>query len=186
MGLGYAPVFIVALLVLVLGRRIVAGRKGIRYSRRSIFFRPVLYLALTAALVIIGLSLWELAAITTSVVVGILLGLKLGKRSNIFEKDGNVMYKRSNEILTIWIISFLIRVGIDFYSNPSLEGMLSGPLPKSESIASALAPAAAFSLILFCADLLLGFSAGLLFGEAVVLYRNYILKYGGAKRSASK
>ena len=172
MAFSIEAVVVIAVILFVIVRRTFTGMKGSSYSVRSLFMRPVIYLVLTAFLVI-GLLLWQDLAIVIAVIAGALLGLLLGKKSNIFEKDGKIMYKRSNEVTALWIIGFVIRIGIDFVFNPVFSSS------SSVSLSSIISAGSAFesSPILLGADLLLAFSAGLLVGEAFVIYNNYNRKY---------
>lgn len=173
-------IIIIAIIAFVIGRRLIGNKKGSKYSLRSIFLRPLIYLVLTIVF-IIGLQLWQIGVIVVSVVLGIFLGMKLGERSNIFETDGKIMYKRSNDVLAIWLIAFIIRISVDLFTNPFFaSGATNSSISNSTSITSILA-AASQSPIIFGADILLAFSAGLLFGEALILQRNFNSKYPKAK-----
>lgn len=168
-----APIAILIIIVFSLFRRMMRNRNGAKYSVRAIFFTPIIYMVLTAFLVI-GLSAFQDLAVVVAVIVGALAGLVLGKRSEIFEKDGNVMYRRSTEVMAIWLIGFVVRIALDFVSNPFFNGTATNS--SSTSISSIFA-AYSTSPVLFGADLLLAFSAGMLFGEAYILYKNYNSKY---------
>lgn len=151
------------------------NKNGVKYSVRSIFITPVIYLVLSAYF-LIGLQPYQDAIVICVIVVGILVGMLLGKRSELFEKDGKVLYKRSVEVMAIWIVGFVLRIVADFFFNPALTSYFS---PNSLSGASASAAAVAYqsSLILLGVDLLLAFSAGLLLGEALILYMNHRKRY---------
>lgn len=187
MASSYLFIGIFLILVFVVGRRVFSARKGSRYSEQSIFMRPIIYIVLTALLVVAGVQVLEILAIAISVILGVFLGLKLGSRSDIFEKDGKIMYKRSNEVLLIWIVAFVIRLCIDFLTNPYLMGVLTGTVTlASLSTAMLLSTANQANPIIIAADLLLGFSAGLLFGEALILRRDYNSRYGEKNQTDKK
>jgi hypothetical protein len=176
-----AIIVIAALVVFILGRRLIGSRKGTSYSVRSIFLRPIIYLVLSVILVL-GLQLWQTAVLIVAIVLGGFAGLELGKRSDIFEKDGKILYRRSNEVLAIWIIAFVIRIAIDFITDPALfEALTSTNSSISISAIDVATAASQSNPLIFVADILLAFSAGLLFGEALVLYRNFNSKYKNAK-----
>lgn len=164
-------IIVMAIVVFFIARMAWRGIKGTRYSATSLFLRPILYMALSAFL-ILGLILWQDAVLALAAAAGVLLGLAFGKRANLFEKDGSIMYKRSNEVTILWMVAFAIRISIDFLFDPAING-------SSTSITSIFAATSAFesSLPVYGADLLLAFSAGLLFGEALVLYRSYKSRY---------
>ncbi len=174
-------ILIVAIIIFVVGRRYIRSRRGTNYSVQSIFLTPIIYIILSAILVI-GLQLWQTAILVVAVIAGVYGGMQLGKRSDIFEKDGKVLYKRSNEVLAIWIIAFVIRIVIDFVANPYLLQVITSTNSSSSLSVIDLATAASQSNpIVLVADILLAFSAGLLFGEALVLYKNFNSKYRSAK-----
>ena len=180
--MGYTFIIIIgALIIFVLGRRIIGSRKGTKYSTGSIFLRPIIYIVLSTAL-ILGLLLWQIGIVVIAVIIGVFAGIRLGERSDIFEKDGKILYKRSSEVMAIWLIAFVIRIAINFVANP----YLSGALTNSSSLNSASALDVVMSAsqgnpLVFIADIILAFSAGLLFGEALVLYRNFNSKYKNKK-----
>ncbi len=118
--------------------------------------------------------------IVAAVVLGVFAGMELGKRSDIFEKDGKILYRRSNEVLAIWIIAFVIRILIDFVANPSILAAITNSSGSIGAIDFATA-ASQSNPFVFVADILLAFSAGLLFGEALILYRNFNFTYKKAK-----
>ena len=157
------------LIIFLLGRRVMRQRKGMKYSVRSIFLTPIIYTALTVYL-LIGVPFWQDLVILAVIIAGIVAGLALGRRSDLFEQDGKILYRRSNEVMMLWIIGYIIRIGIDLFFNPLY---VQGPSVSPASIA-----AYESSTIVFGADILLAFSAGLLLGEAIVLYRNYNARYG--------
>ncbi len=161
---------VVAIILFFIARMAWRGMKGTKYSVTSLFMRPVIYMILTVFLVL-GLMPWQDAVLAAVALAGIALGLLFGKKANLFEKAGKVMYKRSNEVTILWLVAFVIRISIDFLLNPAYS--------EATSISSILAAASAFESapIVYGADLLLAFTAGLLLGEAFVLYRNYNSTY---------
>jgi uncharacterized membrane protein len=176
MEISESLLIVVAIIVFFIARMTWRTIKGSKYSVRSIFIRPVIYIVLSAFLVL-GLFLWQDALVIIVAVLGVLLGLVLGKRANIFEKNGQVMYKRSNEVTILWLVAFVIRITIDFLFNPALSSAAS-----NESLSTILTAMTTYEStpLAFGADLLLAFSAGLLLGEAFVLYRNHKAKYSKA------
>lgn len=165
-------VIVVILLLIVM--RALRGIKGTKYSARSLFIRPAIYIVLTVVLVF-ALALWQDVFLLLSIVTGVLLGLFLGKRANIFEKEGQIMFKRSMEVTVLWLVAYVIRIGIDFLFDPAFQQLLNG----TGSITSFITSASAFesSPIVFVADLLLAVTAGLLLGEALQLLKAYNAKY---------
>lgn len=163
----------IAILIVAVAIRTVRGMSGSDYSAKKLFTRPAAYIVLTVLLVF-GLALWQDAVLFISVAAGILLGLALGRKGNVFEQDGRVMFKRSLEVTLIWLVAYVIRIGVDFAFNPALT-QSSTPSPASIFIA---ANAFEGSILIFGADLLLSFTAGLLLGEALALRRSYRERIG--------
>ncbi|MDE1861072.1 MAG: DUF1453 family protein [Candidatus Micrarchaeota archaeon] len=165
----------VAIILFILARRVIRNIKGAKYSTASIFMAPVIYLFLTLYL-LVGLMAWQDIAILIAIAAGTVAGLELGKHSDIFEKDGKVLYRRSNEIMILWIVGFVVRIGIDFLYNPSFAMIASGE--PANAAATAQLAVYETSPVIFGADMLLALSAGLLLGEAVMLYRKHGSRYG--------
>ncbi len=162
----YTVLILVALLAIIAVRLFVRLRKnasGARYSLRSILLLPVLYSAITFFLMI-GMQFRGDAILIASLIIGIAAGLLFGRRSEIFERDGKVMYRRSAFVMAIWLIGFLIRIGLEFVSG-------------SFDFGSSTPSFAAGGAVIFGADVLLAFSAGLLLGEAIMLYRSHSMRY---------
>ena len=114
----YTVLVLVAILAVIAARLFAKLRKnarGAKYSLRSILFLPVLYSAITFFLMI-GMPIRGDTLLAVSLIVGIVIGLVLGMRAEIFEKDGKVMYRRSAFVMAIWLIGFVIRVGLEFIS----------------------------------------------------------------------
>jgi hypothetical protein len=166
------PVVLVLLIVFVLSRRIIRNNKGIGYSVRSIFITPIIYVVLSAYF-LIGLGIYQDLGVAVAVVIGVLVGTLLGRRSEIFEKDGKVMYKRSMEVMAIWLVGFIIRIAVDFLFNPQVTSVFG----TNSIISSSVVAASQIGPILLGADILLAFSAGLLLGEALILYMKHRSKY---------
>ncbi len=142
-------------IVFVLARRVISQRKGANFSVRSIFFTPIIYIILSAYF-LIGLSALDVGIVAVAIIAGIAAGLWFGERgAEIFEKDGKIMYKRSFEVMAVWIVGYIIRLAADFFAG----GLTSAPFAS---------PAVATPIILG-ADIILAFSAGLLLGEAAAL-----------------
>ncbi len=163
----------IAILIVAVAIRTVRGMSGSEYSAKKLFTRPAAYIVLTALLVF-GLALWQDAVLFISVAAGILLGLALGRKGNVFEQDGRVMFKRSLEVTLLWLVAYVIRIGIDFAFNPAFTQS------STASPASIFIAANAFEggILVFGADVLLSFTAGLLLGEALALRRSYRERIG--------
>ena len=168
MSSGLGLLIVPLIVVFFIARLFLRGRKGAKFSLTGIFIRPVIYTIITLAFLFI-LSPEQDAMLIAAIAIGLLLGLLLGRRSDIFEKDGKVMYRRSNWVTILWLIGFAIRILIDFLYNPALTA-------PTLNIAQVLFYEKT-TYILFIADILLAFTAGLLLGEAIVLYQSHKKKY---------
>ena len=170
---GLALIIIIVFLVV---RRTWQGISGSEYSVKNLFMRPVIYIVLTILLVF-GLAVWQDALLVVMVVAGALLGLILGKKTNISERNGKVWFRRSTEVTMLWLVAYMIRIGIDFAFNPAFSAGVGGS--SEGSISSIFLVASSFEAnpIIFGADILLAFTAGLLIGEALVLYQGCNLEY---------
>ncbi|MDE1865164.1 MAG: DUF1453 family protein [Candidatus Micrarchaeota archaeon] len=162
---------IVVFIVFRMSLRVMRNRRGAKYSLRSILLMPVVYMVLTA-LLLVGLAPLWMGIVGVAIVLGILAGLQLGRSSELFEKDGKVLYRRSTAVMAIWIVGFVARIVIEF-----ALPLLNGSAPST--IFSFAASSYQQNPILLAADMILGFSAGLLMGETIVLYNNHKASYGG-------
>jgi hypothetical protein len=176
-------IIIAAIIIFVVGRRLIGSTKGTKYSTQSIFLRPVIYIVLSAVLAI-GLELWQAGVLAIAIVLGVFIGMKLGARSDIFEKDGKILYKRSNEVMIIWIIAFVVRIALNFVANPALVTIITNSSSLNATTLNTEIAASQGNPIIFFADILLAVSAGLLFGEALILYRNFNSKYKDKKQNS--
>lgn len=167
-SLNYDFLIIPLIIIFFIARVFLRKRKGSVYSVRGIFLRPILYILISIAFLFI-LSLEQDLLLIVAILLGTLIGLILGKRSDMFEKNGKIMYKRSNEITILWLVGFVVRILIDLYYNPALSSStinLSKILIYEQTIP-----------ILFISDILLALTAGLLLGEAIILYKNHAKMY---------
>ncbi len=84
--------------------------------------------------------------------------------------------------MALWIIGFVARIAVDFIYNPIFNGALSANAIATATGSAALV-AYASNPVVIGADFILAFSAGLLLGEAIVLYRNHRSRYGSRANS---
>ncbi len=174
------PVIIVLFIVFRLFMRVWNNSKGVKYSIRSLFMLPVIYLILSAYF-ILGLGLIQSILVVAAILVGIFVGIKLGEKSEIFEKDGKILYKRSTEVLAIWMVGFVVRIGAEFLTNPLFTGSAGNYTNSSALLSSPAYKAYENGPVILGADILLAFSAGLLLGEAFVLYQNHTKNFKNKK-----
>lgn len=138
-------VIFLAIIAIIVARRIVRGVYGRRYSTGRVLFLPVFYVLLTLAFVIfLNIGDTEIYYTLLLIPAGALLGLRIGGGISFFTKNGEVYYKRSPIILVIWLVSYVSRIILEFL------------YPTNRTIILAV-------------DIVLALTAGLIIGEAVHL-----------------
>ncbi len=167
-SLNYDFLIIPLIIIFFIVRVFLRKRKGSVYSVKGIFLRPILYILISIVFLFI-LGLEQDLLLIVAILLGTLIGIILGKRSDIFEKNGKIMYKRSDEITILWLAGFVVRILIDLYYNPALTSptiSISKILIYEQTVP-----------ILFISDILLALTAGLLLGEAIILYKKHAKTY---------
>lgn len=135
------------IIALILVRRIIRGIYGRRYSTGRVLFLPVFYILLTMAFVLfIDLGDRNLYYTLLLMPAGIVIGLRIGGGASFFLKNGEVYYKRSPYIMTVWLASYIARLILLFLYPDNLT-------------------------IAFAVDAVLSATAGVIVGEAVHLVR---------------
>jgi len=145
----YVFLVYIALIILFVVRRIIRGIRVKIYKRSRILMPPVIYLFLTSIYMFADYKLYGfyyVIFLIFLIVLGVLVGLKFGETAEFFYKDNQLFYKRSQAILSLWLISYIGRLVIFLY------------LPNVMILAELL-------------DVLLSFTTGLLVGEAIVIIR---------------
>ncbi len=166
-------IYLIVFIVLIMLLRLRRQKKGYKASVVRIFRYPAIYIVLSLLLVASTPNLALIAIAFLAILLGYVLGSVFGIKSSIFYSNGKIMYRRSTEIFVIWLVAFVARIAIEFMLPNDLAGSV---LANSASNA--------FSGIGFwysLVDILLAFSAGMLLGESIHLYR----KYRNAKLSSS-
>lgn len=120
-----------------------------RFSRARVMRLPVIYVILTVLTVVpleiaYPIALSSLAAIP----LGYALGYLFGQKVEFFNSNGVLYFKRSPLILLIWLVSFIVRIVLEFEFSLNLQA-------------------------LFIVDIILALTAGLLIGEAVHVLRSH-------------
>jgi hypothetical protein len=138
-------VIFLAIIAIIVARRIARGIYGRRYSTGRVLFLPVFYVLLTLVFVIF-LNLGDTDIYYTLLLIpaGAVMGLRIGGGISFFMKNGEVYYRRSPVILIIWLASYVSRI------------LLEVLYPTNRTIA-------------FAVDVVLALTAGLIIGEAVHL-----------------
>jgi len=138
-------VIFLAIIAIIVARRIARGIYGRRYSTGRVLFLPVFYVLLTLVFVIF-LNLGDTDIYYTLLLIpaGAVVGLRIGGGISFFMKNGEVYYRRSPAILIIWLASYVSRI------------LLEVLYPTNRTIA-------------FAVDVVLALTAGLIIGEAVHL-----------------
>jgi hypothetical protein len=160
----YAILFIAIIMLLRLRRQ----NKGYKASAMRIFRYPAVYIVLSLLLVLYTPSVMLFLLTAISIILGYAIGITFGSKSSVFSSQGKMMYKRSKEIFTIWMAAFVIRVLIEFLfpiNTPSAIG--------TQSLYLTYAIPSGVYFWYMVADMLLAFSAGMLLGEALHIYKKY-------------
>jgi uncharacterized integral membrane protein len=170
----YEYVYVIIIVLLFVMLRTRSQMRGRRANTRRIFMRPVLYGFLTLLILAITPNFEVLIFALLFGIIGHIIGTKLGVKSKVFEKDGIIRSKGSNEVFFIWIGAFILRLLIE----------IALPLPAISSqfalFSNYVNPSGPYFWYLVI-DLLLAFSAGMLLGEARHIYRMYKSFKGNSK-----
>jgi hypothetical protein len=146
-GGGLAIIIIV--IVLAVARRIYRSMRGTRFTTRGLYTMPAVYLLLTAVeLAAVSPTYIDVLAAIVALALGLLIGLGIGGGVQFFEKNNSIYYKRSPVIMTVWLVSFMARFGLEI-AYPSL------------------------TIAAVAVDVLLAGTTGMIIGEAVHIRRNY-------------
>ncbi len=134
-----------AIIALIVVRRIIRGIYGRRYSTGRVLFLPVFYIVLTLAFVLfLDSGNQYFYYILLLIPAGLVAGLRVGGGASFFLKNGEVYYKRSPYIMVFWLVSYIARLILLFLYPTNLE-------------------------IAFAVDAVLAITAGLIVGEAIHL-----------------
>lgn len=154
-GVGF--LFFIAIIALIVIRRVYRGINGRRYTSGRAISLPVIYLIITF-LIVVPLELENPIALTSLALipVGVGIGYIAGRNVQFFERAGMTYYKRSPIVMVAWLISFIARLVLEF------------EYPNSFNVA-------------FAIDAVLAMTSGMLVGEAVDVLRGY----SGYKRGSS-
>ena len=169
----YEYVYIIIIILLFVALRIRSQMRGRTADTRRIFTRPLLYVLLTLFLLALTPGIEVLSFALLAGIIGYIIGTNLGIKSKIFEKDGAMRFRGSNEIFLIWTVTFIVRLLIEIVL----------PLPKASASSVFLSYANSSSAYFWytVVDLLLAFSTGMLLGESRHIYRMYKNFKGNSK-----
>ena len=139
-------IFVMAIVVLIVIRRVYRGMNGRQFRASRIFTIPILYtLLLLASFFSLGADYVDEASLLLLILPGVIVGMRFGKSVKFFEKDSQIYYKRSQFILVFWLVSLLVRESLALFY-PTV------------------------AVILLAVDALLSLTTGLIIGESVQLY----------------
>ncbi len=140
-------VIFLAIIAIIVARRIIRGIYGRRYSTGRVMFLPVFYVLLTLAFVLfLNLGDTEIYYTLLLIPAGALMGLRIGGGISFFMRNGEVYYRRSPIILIIWLASYVSRILLEIL------------YPTNRTI-------------VFAVDVALALTAGLIIGEAIHIIR---------------
>lgn len=144
-GLG----FLLAIILLVVVRRIMYAVHGRRFSRGRVLSLPVIYLFLTFVTLIPLEYLNPVALLSLlAIPVGFVAGYMFGKQVSFFNKDGVLYFKRSPVILILWLISYITRIVLVYLLGSNFD-------------------------IVFTVDSILALTSGLILGEAIRVLKGH-------------
>ncbi len=142
-------VVFLAIIVLIMARRIKSGINGRRFNMSRIFTTPIIYaILLIFFLGAIGKNVSYIFIVVGLIFPGIIVGFIYGEHVKFFEKDSFTYYKRSQFIMIFWLISYVARIFIFIFY-------------PTNFIAN------------FIVDLLLAITLGMIIGESIKLYKKY-------------
>ncbi len=169
----YEYVYVIIIVLLFVALRMRSQMRGRMADTRRIFTRPVLYAFLTLVLLALTPRIEVLSFALLAGIIGYIIGTNLGIKSKVFEKDGAIRFRGSNEIFLIWTATFVVRLLIEIVL----------PLPTASASSMFLSYANSSSAYFWytVVDLLLAFSAGMLLGESRHIYRMYKNFKGNSK-----
>ena len=142
----YTFIFLI-IIVLMAARRAGRASTASKFSLRRIFLRPVIYVAIAAA-VSIGLSEYEIISIVLLALAGAYAAISLSIGIEISYIGGKLHYKRSRAIVLFWGIAVVLRYVFAMYLST-------------------------YAIASISINLLLGATTGLLVGEAIKIYILY-------------
>lgn len=162
----YQLSFFTILVFFLIGLRVTLSLVGRKYSAFRLFLGPFVLVLLVSYnyyysyIVSSTISLTlafrtEFLIIPIFLIVGIALGVKIGRKDRVFVKKGRAYYRSSVMISLMWALSFLIKMGVVTY------------LP--------LIPAGISIGLVFSA--ILDITTGLILGEAMRIFGTYRREY---------
>lgn len=145
----YYDYILLIFIAFIVIRRLFRGIRGRTYSQARVLRVPVVYSILSAILLTYIFSdlIYTLIAVLM-VIPGLIVGIRFGSLSTVYEENGKIMYRRSVVILAMWMILFLLRIYTELFIPADL-------------------------LVNFVIDALLILSLGMLIGEAYHLMAKY-------------
>ncbi len=112
---------VLIVIALVLTLRVYRGMKGMKYSPGQVYSAPLIYfILLLVGLADLNPSYTDIIAVVLTLILGYFVGRKLAGGVRFFDKDGAIYYKRSPIILVIWLVSFIVRFGLDYITIPGI------------------------------------------------------------------
>ncbi|OWP56960.1 MAG: hypothetical protein B2I17_03210 [Thermoplasmatales archaeon B_DKE] len=144
-----SSLFVIAILVLFVIRRVYRGINGRQFRTSRVFMIPVIYtLLLLFSFFSIDVNYLYDASLLLLIIPGIVLGNRFGNTVKFFEKDKQIFYKRSQFILVFWLASLIVRESLVLLF-PTVVVILLG------------------------VDALLSLTTGLIIGESIQVHHAY-------------
>ncbi len=138
--------FIMAIIVLIVIRRVYRGINGRQFRTSRIFTIPIIYtFLLLTSFFSLGANYLDEASLLLLILPGAVIGMRFGNSVKFFERDSQTYYKRSQFILVFWLVSLLVRESLALFYPTVIT-------------------------ILLAVDALLSLTTGLIIGESIQLY----------------
>ena len=155
----------VAIIAIVVVRRLYLSVNGARFSVGRVFRLPVIYIVLTVSFVAFSylksFFFYTIAGCVVAFFALLLLGLRYSSDMEFFDRGGELYYKRKPYIMIIWLVALLSRVVLEVVASN-------------------------FMFAIITVDVLMAASTGLITGEAVNTYRAHERHVNGKTKAEKK
>lgn len=105
------------IVIFIIARRMQKGIQGRKFAGWRIVFFPLLYILITLYVVELDwkdFGIYIDISISLLLVIGLMTGLKFGGSVSFFKKGNDLYFKRSPYIISIWAVSFIARITIEY------------------------------------------------------------------------
>jgi hypothetical protein len=120
---GISLILLFVIIIFISSRRLQKGIQGRKFRGWRVIFSPLLYLLITLYILIIDwkdFGIYIDISILFILIIGLMTGIRYGESVSFFKKGKDLYFKRSPYIISIWTISFIARITIEFAFPKSL------------------------------------------------------------------